>query len=1084
MANSKGRKALLCSLLTVLAGSAIVGAVEGGRLSNMRVDGTSAQSKAVIYFGGVAGSTSSSVSTLTNTSAKTYYTVTDEGNTGFGVDAMTGTRVYKKPISSSYSTAEALKFGTTSSAGSFTVTFNGSYAVKAVEVTSWRYSSKDAAGGTFALTGNGTTGTIAGSATSAPSSLSATTDAGSTYITTFDVSGTAESTGFTIKGASGSRKRFYLAKVVLTLETSAAESTSSEESSVSSSETSSTTEETSSSSETSSSTTAPSSTTTSSSTSSSTASSSSTETPVSTGTYSLVTSASQLVAGNKYIVGSAQTAGTAYFLGNSQEYTYYVAGAKNTINSDISVTPTSTTEVLTLGGNASAWTFMTSKRTTNGYLTGDSYYSDFIVKSSPSSYYTYTIALSGGEATVKNVDNGRYMSFDTSYDEYELASSSTTVNLYVEGATSVKAPSLTLGASTLSLTAGQSATTINATTDSDATITASSNKTSVATVAVSGTAVKVTPVAAGTAAISVTATNGEASTTKTCAVTVLAAATPTVALSASTLTMTGSGATDNSIAVSCDGFSGTPSYTVTSTNSVLTGAVTNGQLVLTLGTISASSSATITVKGTYLSETSSATVKVTIAYIAPVTAIAITGADSVQVGGSITLTATVTGGTAKTVTWKSSSTAKATVNASGVVTGVAAGTAVITATSTENTAIVATKTITVNAKTMDDYTIMIYMCGSNLESDYASSGSYSSYTGLATGNISEILSVTYPDGVNVILETGGCKAWETTYGISASKLGRYHVANGALVQDASLTNASMGKTATFQSFLEWGLQSYPAQHTGVIMWDHGGAMQGCCYDENYSDDSLYNSEVHAALKNAFSTVGRTEKLDWIGYDCCLMAVQDIADFNGDYFNYMVSSQESEPGEGWDYDTWLGALAANTSMTTLAIGTKIADSFVSKCKTGGSTDATMSVLDLSKSVDYRTKWEAMASDLSSVITSSSKWTTFKTLCKSCLQFGKDSTYGYTFDIFDLSDWCDAMQSSSTFSGVDTVDAVETAMSSYIVYNKYGTSYSSNTPCGLNLFAPVYGYTKKAAYTTSDTNFTTWRTLAINYGSFYS
>lgn len=92
---------------------------------------------------------------------------------------------------------------------------------------------------------------------------------------------------------------------------------------------------------------------------------------------------------------------------------------------------------------------------------------------------------------------------------------------------------------------------------------------------------------------------------------------------------------------------------------------------------------------------------------------------------------------------------------------------------------------------------MVYMCGSNLESDCAAGGDYESDLGYATANIQEMVSLTYPTGVNVIIETGGCSKWETNYGISASKLGRYHISNKKLVQDASLTNASMGLSSTF-----------------------------------------------------------------------------------------------------------------------------------------------------------------------------------------------------------------------------------------------------------------------------------------------
>lgn len=87
----------------------------------------------------------------------------------------------------------------------------------------------------------------------------------------------------------------------------------------------------------------------------------------------------------------------------------------------------------------------------------------------------------------------------------------------------------------------------------------------------------------------------------------------------------------------------------------------------------------------------SGTVAVTGVGVAP-------SSDTIAVGDTITLTATVvpSNATTQTVTWSSGATAVATVDSSGVVTGVAEGTAVITATTTDGS-YTDTCTITVEA---------------------------------------------------------------------------------------------------------------------------------------------------------------------------------------------------------------------------------------------------------------------------------------------------------------------------------------------------------------------------------------------------
>lgn len=448
------------------------------------------------------------------------------------------------------------------------------------------------------------------------------------------------------------------------------------------------------------------------------------------------------------------------------------------------------------------------------------------------------------------------------------------------------------------------------------------------------------------------------------------------------------------------------------------------------------------------------------------------------------LTATVqpNNATNKNVTWSSSNNTVASVTQQGVVEGLTLGSTVITAKTADGN-YEAKCNIEVKDIVLDRYTVMIYICGADLESE----------SGLATANIEEILSVNnMPEDVNVIIETGGAKSWKSKYGISSRYLQRWHVENKQLIQDDQLTRASMGLTSTFQSFMEWGLTDYPAEKTGVVLWNHGGGIDGCCYDENYNDDPLTNSEVYNAFKNAFKTVGHNEKLSWIGYDCCLMAVADTADLNSDYFDYMISSQESEPGEGWDYDQWLNEIYRNPNIETTTLLEKISDTFVDKCAQmynsdpswRGYNDATMSVLDLSLMPSFRESWENMSSNLLSIINSTSKWNTFKTLVNGCQKFGVsydnyDNEF-YPYDVFDMKDFIDKMKANSTYSS-SGINQVETVFNDLVIYNVYGAD--SADASGLCLFLAISGYSYQARYSSSDTRFTNWRQLNIKYGSWY-
>ena len=475
----------------------------------------------------------------------------------------------------------------------------------------------------------------------------------------------------------------------------------------------------------------------------------------------------------------------------------------------------------------------------------------------------------------------------------------------------------------------------------------------------------------------------------------------------------------------------------------------------------------------------------------PVTGIELSEATKeLKIGRGFTLEASVlpSNATNKNVTWSSSNETVATVS-EGKVSAVAEGVTTITA-KTEEGGFEATCEINVVATALDDWTIMLYICGSDLESQTESeaygSGS-SNPIGYASADIKEILAnENQPDGVNILIETGGAKAWRkgTGFNIPSDKLARWHVRDQRLVQDAVLDNASMGETSTFQSFLEWGLTEYPAEKTGVILWNHGGAMSGVCYDENFDDDSLVNSEVQSALAGAFAKAERAAKLEFIGYDACLMAVQDIAYSNSKYFNYMVASEESEAGEGWDYTSWIDDVYAGTPTTTIL--KEICDGFIDAydatyTAAGYDNDQTESYLDLSKIDAYYNAFENVAGELLSKVKSNK--TAFTNMMKTVKTYadtwysedeynelvnyygypsewftaekeGKETYYllhgYYMYATFDAMDFLNKIQANATFNN-DYVAAAKEALAELIGYNRVGAQAGESH--GLALVCPM-------------------------------
>ena len=234
----------------------------------------------------------------------------------------------------------------------------------------------------------------------------------------------------------------------------------------------------------------------------------------------------------------------------------------------------------------------------------------------------------------------------------------------------------------------------------------------------------------------------------------------------------------------------------------------------------------------------------------------------------------------------------------------------------------------------DKVTIMAYMCGTDLVSKH----------GMATSDLQEMMKASFGDNVNLIVYTGGCKKWKNNV-VSSDKNQIYQIKNGKLVcLEKDMGSDSMTKPSTLTKFIQYCSKNFPANRNMLIFWDHGGgSLTGYGYDEkNASSGSMSLSEIDDALKTAGI------KYDFIGFDACLMATYETAVTIADYADYMIASEETEPGVGWYYVNWLTALGSNTSMPTIEIGKKIVDDFVEVCdRRCNGQKTTLSVVDLAE-----------------------------------------------------------------------------------------------------------------------------------------
>jgi len=231
----------------------------------------------------------------------------------------------------------------------------------------------------------------------------------------------------------------------------------------------------------------------------------------------------------------------------------------------------------------------------------------------------------------------------------------------------------------------------------------------------------------------------------------------------------------------------------------------------------------------------------------------------------------------------------------------------------------------------DSFTLLVYICGSNLESE----------DGAATYNLNQMVYSNAGDNLKVIIETGGAKEWQNDV-ITADSLQRYEVSSEGLELLEDVGNYSIADSDQLSDFIKFGVDNYPADRYGFIFWDHGGGtIGGYGADELFDDKSMTISDI----QDGFEKAGK--HFEFIGFDCCLMSTIEIANALHKHADYMVASEEIEPGTGWYYTNFMNLIEENPGVSMVEIGKQIIDDYNSEEYTWEDEDTTLSLIDLNQ-----------------------------------------------------------------------------------------------------------------------------------------
>jgi hypothetical protein len=261
------------------------------------------------------------------------------------------------------------------------------------------------------------------------------------------------------------------------------------------------------------------------------------------------------------------------------------------------------------------------------------------------------------------------------------------------------------------------------------------------------------------------------------------------------------------------------------------------------------------------------------------------------------------------------------------------------------------------------WTMLVYMAGdNNLES-------------AGRSDLNEMRKVGSDENINVLVQ----------FDTEENKTTRYRVLKGKLELLQEMPGVDCGDPAILTDFLKWGVANYPADHYLVDVWNHGGGWENLPEGFDYesiraakpekgaklmrtkrsifrttakkigalpasdkaiavdcgSQDYLDNQELRKALENAMPA---GKKFDIFACDACLMNNLEIAYEMRKTADFMVGSEETEPGAGWPYDAILRGLVANPAMSPKELAETIVAEYGKSFEKRGES-ATQSALDL-------------------------------------------------------------------------------------------------------------------------------------------
>jgi hypothetical protein len=293
------------------------------------------------------------------------------------------------------------------------------------------------------------------------------------------------------------------------------------------------------------------------------------------------------------------------------------------------------------------------------------------------------------------------------------------------------------------------------------------------------------------------------------------------------------------------------------------------------------------------------------------------------------------------------------------------------------------------------------------------------------GDFQEMASVGSSPELNIVVQMDRVPGYSNSYGDWTGTrrflIKKNDEPDGTPLQD--LGEKNMGDPEVLRDFVEWGVTHYPAEHYAVVIWNHGDGWRvlmrnlltksrdaisrgepdpnivKAVASDDTDEDILYMKEVQTALETAQKNLHERdftfEKFDVVGFDACLMGMVEVAYAVRNAADYVVGSEESEPGNGWPYDRILQALAVTPTLSPNALASTIVTGYINSYPPdAGVTQSAVDISRLSNLVEKINAFTAKAT---------TEWPILKTARLNSRQYHPPTyTVFWGVDLWDFAD----------------------------------------------------------------------------------